>query len=68
MFYVGLTLFIFGLISLIVGYRKTDRKLLLIGAILFLLSGALGEAIEGFSDGWNRAQTEEQSATPTSGD
>jgi lipoprotein signal peptidase len=57
MYYLEIALFVVGLIVLVVGYRKNQRNVLLTAAILLFLSGALGSAVDGFSDGFNQVRT-----------
>ena len=57
MYYLEIALFVIGLVVLVVGYRKNQRNVLLTAAILLFLAGALGSAVDGFSDGFNQART-----------
>jgi len=49
---IEITLFVVGLILLVVGYRKNHRNLLLCAAITLFLSAGLGSMVEGFRDGY----------------
>lgn len=57
MYYLEIALFIAGLVVLVVGYRRNQRNLLFIAAILLFLVGVLGGFVEGFEDGFNQAQS-----------
>ena len=57
MYYLEIVLFVVGLVVLIVGYRKNQRNLLFIAAILLFLVGVLGGFVEGIEDGFNQAQS-----------
>jgi hypothetical protein len=48
---VALTLFIIGCVALVVGYRKSNRNILALSALLLLASGALPDFIAGYIDG-----------------
>lgn len=48
-----IVLLIAGIGTLVVGYRRHHRNLMLSAALLLLASGALPEAVRGFSDGFN---------------
>lgn len=48
-----IVLLIAGIGTLVVGYRRNHRNLMLSAALLLLASGALPEAVRGFSDGFN---------------
>ena len=48
-----IVLLIAGIGTLVAGYRRHHRNLMLSAALLLLASGALPEAVRGFSDGFN---------------
>lgn len=54
MFEYGLEigLLLAGLATLVVGYRRDRRNVLLAAALLLLASGTLGNFVHGFQDGW----------------
>ena len=52
---VEIVFFIVGVLLLVVGYRKNSRNILLTGAIILFLSGAVGSAVEGFISGYQQA-------------
>ena len=51
MYVLEIALFVVGAILLLVGYRKTNRNLLLAAAVLLFLTGAIGDLTSGFSEG-----------------
>ncbi len=53
--YLTITLLVNGLVVLVIGYRKNNRNVLLVSAILLLAAGALPEFIAGYQDGFNGA-------------
>lgn len=44
---------ILGALLFAMGYRKTHRNLMLVGAIFLTLSGGISDAVTGFSEGFN---------------
>ena len=47
MLYVEIILLILGLVLLVIGYRKTDRNLMLVAAIVLWLSASIQDIVEG---------------------
>jgi disulfide bond formation protein DsbB len=64
MYYVEITLFVVGLVLLIVGYRKNRRNVLLVAAIVLFLSGALGSFVKGYKDGYSGSRNAHSSSIP----
>ena len=52
MTYIEIVLLVVGVITLVVGYRKHRRNLLLSAAIVLFLAGAIGDLVHGFNDGF----------------
>ena len=55
MYVLEIGLFVVGAILLVLGYRKTNRNLLLAAAVLLFLTGTIGDLTSGFSDGLGRS-------------
>jgi hypothetical protein len=51
MLVLQITLLIVGLIALVIGYRRTNRNVLLFAALTLLAAGAVSEFVTGFNDG-----------------
>ena len=61
MLYASLGLFIIGIIVLVVGYRKNDRNMLVVAAIILFTSAALEGFVQGLEEGLMEAQREHSS-------
>jgi hypothetical protein len=61
MLYASLGLFIIGIIVLVVGYRKNDRNMLVVAAIILFTSAALEDFVQGFEEGLMEDQREHSS-------
>ncbi|MEP6907840.1 MAG: hypothetical protein ABI858_07675, partial [Pseudoxanthomonas sp.] len=51
MYGLQITLFLIGMTILVIGYRKNNRNVLLLSALVLLAAGALQEFISGFIAG-----------------
>ncbi|MGC1548034.1 MAG: hypothetical protein WA777_05855 [Rhodanobacter sp.] len=52
MTYIQLGLMLVGVITLVVGYRKSHRNTLLVAAIALFLAGSVGDFTRGFANGF----------------
>ena len=50
MFIMEVVLLVTGLVALVIGYRKDNRKVLLCAALLLLASGSFSQVVSGFND------------------
>lgn len=55
--YLEIALFIIGAGLLILGYRRTNRDVLVVAALLLFLAGSIGDFFSGFVDGVNGSRT-----------
>jgi CHASE2 domain-containing sensor protein len=53
--YLELALLLTGVGSLVIGYRRNRRGMLVVAAITLLLAGGLGSFVTGVADGWTAA-------------
>jgi hypothetical protein len=53
MTYIEIVLLFVGVVTLVIGYRKHHRNLLLSAAVVLFLAGAIGHFVRGFNDGFN---------------
>jgi|ThiBiot_300_plan_2_1041538.scaffolds.fasta_scaffold03885_3 hypothetical protein len=51
--YLELALLFVGLVTVVVGYRKNHRNLMLCAAVALFLAGTVGDFSHGFHDGFN---------------
>lgn len=51
--YLTILLLAIGLAVLVIGYRKNNRNILLLSALLLLAAGALPDFVAGYLDGLN---------------
>ena len=64
MYYFEIALFVAGLTLLIAGYRKNQRNVLLVAAVLLFLSGAVESFVEGFQEGYFGSRDNHSSISP----
>jgi ABC-type amino acid transport system permease subunit len=62
MIYLEIILLIVGIVLLIIGYRKTDRNLMLAAAVVLWLSASIHDIVSGAIDAASSSQ-ERQSTT-----
>lgn len=63
MSYVEVALFIVGAAALVFGYRKNQRNVLLLAAILLFLAGTVGDFTRGFASGLQQGYTNTHSSS-----
>ncbi|WP_109126395.1 hypothetical protein [Dyella sp. C11] len=51
MIYVEIACFVIGVVALVIGYRRNQRNLLLVAAIVLFLAGSVGDFAGGFKQG-----------------
>lgn len=56
MYYLEISLLVIGFVMLVVGYRKSNRNILLGAALVLLASGALPDLVRGIEQGVLEAQ------------
>jgi uncharacterized membrane protein len=56
MYVIEITLFLIGLVLLVVGYRSRNRNVMLSAAILLFLSAAVDSLVGGFLEGYQQAE------------
>ena len=64
MFIISLVLLIVGIVLLVIGYRKNDRVLMLIAAILLFLAGGLEDLVKGCGVPEENIWVEDSNNTP----
>ncbi len=60
MYYIEITLFLIGLVLLVVGYRSRNRNVMLSAAIILFMSAAVDSLVGGFLEGYNESRTGQQ--------
>ena len=60
MYYFEITLFLIGIVLLVMGYRKRNRNLMLSAAILLFLSAAMDSLVSGFVEGYEQSKAGHQ--------
>jgi len=56
-----------GFVLLVIGYRRNDRKLLLVAALLLFLAGTASEFARGFADGFKQGMEQQAAEAPAQG-
>ena len=51
MSYIAIGLLVIGLLMLVIGYRKNNRNLLAVSALILLMAAGLGDFAKGFKQG-----------------
>jgi hypothetical protein len=51
MYILEIAIFVVGALLLFIGYRKANRNLLVMAAVLLFLTGTVGDFASGFSEG-----------------
>lgn len=69
MYALEIGLFIAGAVLLVIGYRKTNRNVLVAAAVLLFLAGTAGDFISGYRDGVSgrHRAAQDSSAAPKAG-
>ena len=60
MYFIEITLFLIGLVLLVVGYRSRNRNVMLSAAILLFMSAAVDSLVGGFLEGYRKSNTGQQ--------
>ena len=60
MYYIEISLFLIGLVLLVVGYRSRNRNVMLSAAILLFLSAAVDSLVGGFLEGYQESRVGQQ--------
>ena len=61
MYYIEITLFLIGLVLLVVGYRSRNRNVMLSATIILFMSAAVDSLVGGFLEGYRESRTGQQS-------
>ena len=56
MYFIEITLFLIGIVLLVVGYRRRNRNVMLSAAIILFMSAAVDSLVGGFLEGNERKQ------------
>ena len=56
MYFIEITLFLIGIVLLVVGYRRRNRNVMLSAAILLFMSAAVDSLVGGFLEGYQQAE------------
>ena len=56
MYYIEITLFLIGLVLLVVGYRSRNRNVMLSAAIILFISAAVDSLVGGFLEGYQESK------------
>lgn len=64
MLYVEIALLVLGVILLVVGYRKNNRNILVLSALVLLVSACINQFALGFKDGFTRPSVVHAEAAP----
>jgi hypothetical protein len=69
MYALEIGLFVAGVVLLVIGYRKTNRNILVAASVLLFLVGTAGDFISGYGDGVSgrHRAAQDSSATPKAG-
>ena len=60
MYYIEITLFLIGLVLLVVGYRSRNRNVMLSAAIILFMSAAVDSLVGGFLEGCEQSEASRQ--------
>ena len=60
MYFIEITLFLIGLVLLVVGYRSRNRNVMLSAAIILFMSAAVDRLVGGFLEGYRESRTGQQ--------
>lgn len=56
MYWIAVGALMVGLVALLLGYRKNNRNILAVAAVLLLLAGSVEDVVKGFQDGVSDSQ------------
>ncbi|MCY7313461.1 MAG: hypothetical protein LH491_07510 [Pseudoxanthomonas sp.] len=65
MYYIEITLFLIGVVLLVVGYRTRNRNMMLSAAIILFMSAAVDSLAGGFLEGFQQSRAGHQASLPS---